>query len=399
MIKLMIIYEYKIVNYSGGIERVICNLANALIEKNYVVDIVCLDTEKGRPAYHLDERVGFINLAFAGKPYKNLTLLLRKLQKEILRAIAGSKMILFGQKIQDPKYNYFTNQFINRLRKVVIEKQPDIILSVSPDSAYFVNQAAPEIKHIMMCHVDVRRLLQEMTEDNKDKSIFQKVDAVQVLMPSYVDSMLNTGAKFIKCIPNCVNQINRCSLKLDKQQNNRIITVGRVEKYLKRTHLLVEAFCKIHKQIPEWELYIYGNIDSRSYYKNILKIISKYNCENKVNFMGTTDKIIDELEKADIFALPSASEGFSLALTEAMSVGLPVVGYKSCGMVNEIIKDNINGILCDEGTDSLSCALLKLAGNNSLRYQLGNQARNDMELYKPENIWNQWDCFIKKVIH
>lgn len=260
MIKLMIIDEYKIVNYSGGIERVICNLANALIEKNYVVDIVCLDTEKGRPAYHLDKRVGFINLAFAGKPYKNLTLLLRKLQKEILRAIAGSKMILFGQKIQDPKYNYFTNQFINRLRKVVIEKQPDIILSVSPDSAYFVNQAAPEIKHIMMCHVDVRRLLQEMTENNKDKSIFQKVDAVQVLMPSYVDSMLNTGAKFIKCIPNCVNQINRCSLKLDKQQNNRIITVGRVEKYLKRTHLLVEAFCKIHKQIPEWELYIYMEI-------------------------------------------------------------------------------------------------------------------------------------------
>ena len=142
MIKLMIIDEYKIVNYSGGIERVICNLANALIEKNYVVDIVCLDTEKGRPAYHLDERVRFINLAFVGKPYKNLTLLLRKLQKEILRAIAGSKMILFGKKIQDPKYNYFTNQFINRLRKVVIEKQPDIILSVLPDlNAYDIESA------------------------------------------------------------------------------------------------------------------------------------------------------------------------------------------------------------------------------------------------------------------
>ena len=95
--------------------------------------------------------------------------------------------------------------------------------------------------------------------------------------------------------------------------------------------------------------------------KTILKIISKYNCENKVNFMGTTDKIIDELEKADIFALPSASEGFSLALTEAMSVGLPVVGYKSCGMVNEIIKDNINGILCDEGTEFLIMCIVEIS--------------------------------------
>lgn len=45
------------------------------------------------------------------------------------------------------------------------------------------------------------------------------------------------------------------------------------------------------------------------------------------------------------FAFPSAYEGFGLSLAEAMSMGLPAVGYKSCSAVNELIVDGKNGFV------------------------------------------------------
>ena len=58
---------------------------------------------------------------------------------------------------------------------------------------------------------------------------------------------------------------------------------------------------------------------------------------------GSTNDVPDVLRQGDIFAFPSAYEGFGLSLAEAMSMGLPAVGYKSCSAVNELIVDGKNG--------------------------------------------------------
>lgn len=66
------------------------------------------------------------------------------------------------------------------------------------------------------------------------------------------------------------------------------------------------------------------------YKTKILKFIEENNLHNKVCLTGVTDKVEIKLQKADIFAFPSAHEGFPLALTEAMAIGLPAIGYKTC---------------------------------------------------------------------
>ena len=45
----MLIDEVKVVNYAGGIERVMCNFANEFVKRGYDVSFVCLDTEEGKP--------------------------------------------------------------------------------------------------------------------------------------------------------------------------------------------------------------------------------------------------------------------------------------------------------------------------------------------------------------
>ena len=52
-------------------------------------------------------------------------------------------------------------------------------------------------------------------------------------------------------------------------------------------------------------------------------------------------------KEADIFILPTHSDGFALTQLEAMSFGLPVIASKNCG---EVVEDRLNGALLDSVT-------------------------------------------------
>ena len=83
----MLIDEVKVVNYAGGIERVMCNFANEFVKRGYDVSFVCLDTEEGKPLYFLDNSVKFINLAFLGEEYINIKYYLKKYRKFNMLAV------------------------------------------------------------------------------------------------------------------------------------------------------------------------------------------------------------------------------------------------------------------------------------------------------------------------
>ena len=114
-------------------------------------------------------------------------------------------------------------------------------------------------------------------------------------------------------------------------------------------------------------------------------------------FRGATDNVLDVYNKAAIFAFPSAYEGFGLALTEAMSAGLPVIGYKNCPAVNELIKDGENGYLCEDGVNAFAQALDKLMSDEKLRKKMGKAAKEDMKQYDSEKIWDMWEKLIEQV--
>lgn len=113
---------------------------------------------------------------------------------------------------------------------------------------------------------------------------------------------------------------------------------------------------------------------------------------------GTTLNVAQELAKASVFAFPSDREGFPLALTEAMSMGLAVVGCRECSSVNSLIEDGKNGLLVESTAESLADALSKLMQNADLRISLGNSAKESMEQYSPQLIWGQWENLIAKTV-
>lgn len=97
---------------------------------------------------------------------------------------------------------------------------------------------------------------------------------------------------------------------------------------------------------------------------------------DRVLLAGARPDVADLLPAFDVFALPSRTEGLSIALIEACASGLPVVASAVGGNV-EIVEDGRSGLLvpADDGP-ALAAALARLLEDGRLRERLGAAARD-----------------------
>lgn len=83
------------------------------------------------------------------------------------------------------------------------------------------------------------------------------------------------------------------------------------------------------------------------------------------------DQKINIFTNSDIFVLPSYSEGFPIAMLEAMAAGLPIIAT-SVGAISEVIEDGKNGFLIKTGDyHALAEKILTLAKDRKLRQKMG----------------------------
>lgn len=78
------------------------------------------------------------------------------------------------------------------------------------------------------------------------------------------------------------------------------------------------------------------------------RLTRQLNLMDHVKFLGKQEGLIEILNSADIFLIPSQSESFGLAALEAMSCGKPVVS-SSVGGLPELIKHNETGFIAEIG--------------------------------------------------
>src|SRR5690606_37842155 len=95
----------------------------------------------------------------------------------------------------------------------------------------------------------------------------------------------------------------------------------------------------------------------------------------RVHFAGSRHDVPRLLAGIDVFALPSLTEGLSIALLEACAAGLPVVA-SDVGGHPELVRHDASGLLfpADDGP-ALRAALSRLLGDRPLRHALGSAAR------------------------
>ena len=78
-------------------------------------------------------------------------------------------------------------------------------------------------------------------------------------------------------------------------------------------------------------------------------------------------------------------------------MGLPLIGYRSCVSLSALIRDGENGLLAEDGVESLAEKMAILMRDRDLRARMGQAARDSMRAYAPEIIWARWEQLMREV--
>lgn len=135
----------------------------------------------------------------------------------------------------------------------------------------------------------------------------------------------------------------------------RLVQVGRLEHDIKGQDLLLEASAKLiyDYKINNIKVHFVGDGESLKYLKDLA-------CELKIKkyctFLGVKDRewIYQNLSQYDIFVQPSRSEGFGLAVAEAMVARLPVLISDIDGPM-EVINNGEYGSFFESGNSNSLC--------------------------------------------
>lgn len=158
---------------------------------------------------------------------------------------------------------------------------------------------------------------------------------------------------------------------------------------------LVRAFARVADRYPDWDLKIFGkSAEGNEPHKvEVFDFIKEQQLQDRILISGPTDDVYSHYADSHIHVLASLSEGCPTVVLEAMSMGLPSVGFEDCAGTNELIRHNVNGMLASSGdrVGGLESVLSQLMSSSALRTRLGSQALQDSKAFDAAKIYDQWE--------
>ena len=160
--------------------------------------------------------------------------------------------------------------------------------------------------------------------------------------------------------------------KWNLKPNNLVLgTIARLDP-IKNQAMMIQAFSKVLKDIPDVRLMIVGDGELR---EDLVSLCESLKIHDKVIFTGYIANPIVAIHAIDVFLLPSLSEGTSMTLLEAMCLSTPCV-VTNAGGNPEIIENNVNGFVTEnENLDEYVKAILKLVSSPEMQESMSKAAR------------------------
>jgi L-malate glycosyltransferase len=153
-----------------------------------------------------------------------------------------------------------------------------------------------------------------------------------------------------------------------------VTTVGNIRR-VKGHDIFIRAAASIVPQFPEVSFSIAGDVLEPDYFLELQLLVKELNLDDHFRFVGGISNLREHLSAADIFVLPSRSEGFSNAIVEAMAAALPVVATNVGGNA-EAVKDGLSGLLVpSEDPAALSAAIICLLSDPSRAKAMGEAGK------------------------
>ena len=178
------------------------------------------------------------------------------------------------------------------------------------------------------------------------------------------------------------------------QEATLVVSLGNIRP-AKGYEYLVETAVTMAEANPEVHFVVVGH-QKEKLFRRLKEQVARAPVKPNIHWLGFRQDGADILRQADIFLLPSVSEGFSISTVEAMMACVPVIATRSGGP-EEIIDDGVSGILVPaKDSGAIVDAILNLM-DPSKRKKLTDEAKRTARerfslqsmLAKYKNVYRQ----------
>lgn len=364
----------------GGVEMAITLLANALVSRNFEVEILCI-YDLGKPAYQLDKRV---RVSYLTDVHPN--------REEFYSAVRNKNVLsIIREGIYSVRVLYLKKIAMTKAIKKI--KTGVVISTRNEHSVLLSHYGQKNVKKIAQLHHDHnfdKKLLRDFQEHYGNIDYFVLLTD---LLRDEVKEIMKSN-KHTKCvaIPNFLSNISRYKNNKRKRQ---VIAVGRLHE-VKGFERLIKIWgqADIQKDII---LKIVGDGEEKDH---LVEVIREHKLEEKVILTGSLEheQVIEEMQQSLFYVMTSFSEGFPFVLIEAMSCGLPVVAFDVRVGPAAIIEDGKSGYLVTESDGAGFIEKVKLLCDEpELREQMSINAVNRSRQFSEERVMAQWMEIIEGV--
>ncbi|MEL1240112.1 glycosyltransferase family 4 protein [Flavobacterium flavipallidum] len=369
---MKILYCTNQLSTHGGIERMLSQKINFLLQQNKDEVFLATFEQLGMPdVYPLDNKLTRFDLAI--NYHKNRSYFHPKNLVKILK-------------------HYF------KLRRLIKKIQPDIIVSVSytPEQFFlpYIQKQIPKIKELHSSGIVVGISGKKEKKSIKENltSIFKRYNALVVLNKDEVPYF--EGCNTV-VIPNFTDFKSDLSTKYVKEKT--IIAAGRIAP-VKQFQELIHIWKMIHDNFTDWKIKLFGDGEPQLV-TELQELIQSFNLESSFLLMPATANLQEELEKASIYAMTSATECFPMVLLEAQVSALPIVSYDCPFGPRNIITNEFDGYLTPQNNrEYFAKSLSELMLDESKRNYLGENARQSVIRFSKENVMAQWDDLFNQLV-
>lgn len=312
--------------------------------------------------------------------------------------------------LSEGKLNHYMDRKINRILRQ-INFLPDVIISHMPSYsvAYYVRRIIPDVPTIAVLHLaDIdflsakigiihgKRISQQRTKVLNDAfdcvytfsyGVYQK--AAKLDLKYLAKDVVTSG------IQKCESEIHRDWKSLAERKVKIIFAGSLIEQ--KGIHQVLKALFLLKKQYM-FEFCILG---TGEFEKTLKKYTIHFGLEGCVSFLGQKSRaeVMQYMQEADIFIMPSYHETLGLVYLEAMARGCITIGSIGEG-IDGIIIDGENGFLVDSNSEKdIAITIAKVINLpvKELR-RVSEAAIATAEIYTEENVADHCMELVQKVI-
>lgn len=287
---------------------------------------------------------------------------------------------------------------VRRLRKLIDQERPDIVLSCLNATNIVAGFAVGQAAHRPRWVARVGSSPQQADRGLRRwalKKAYMKTDLIVVNAKELRDEMVKCYRLKPERIQVAANlcdftQIRAAAVRgetLPRKADIRLVACGRLA-HQKRYDIMLRAVARLQDQTSV-ELLICGDGPLKSQLKDLALDLG---VSDRVEFLGFLDNPHSVMASGDVFILTSDYEGLPNALIEAQALGLAAVSTDCPTGPREIIEQGVTGLLVPKGDDeALVEAMRKLIAEPSARQRMAAEARARIEKkYDLESVIRQW---------